>query len=271
MKKIDYFKEIIIFLLIILTYFPTFIWMIDRWKAADSYYSHGFLIPFISGFIAWHNLRKLSGFRIIPVFRWGWLLLIMGTGIHVISALLRVHFTSAYSLLLVLSGLILLFGGKEYFKKMLFPILFLTFMIPLPLFLTSNLSFRLKILASQMAVAIVNMTGVKAVIDGSVIITAHSQLIVEDPCSGIRSLIALIALSFLFAYYSKITKRGKIILCFASVPIAICANVVRIVMLTLVGEIYGARFTTGLFHEIMGFGVFVLAFLGLSILLKVLK
>lgn len=271
MKKTNYFKPIIISLLIILTYFPTFIWMIDRWKAVDSYYSHGFLVPLISGFIAWQKLKKLSGLKIIPTFRWGWLLLIAGVGIHVISALLRVYFTSAYSLLLVLSGIILLFGGKEYFKKMIFSMFFLTFMIPLPLFLTSNLSFRLKILASQLAVAIVNMAGIKAVRDGSVIMTAHSQLIVEDPCSGIRSLIALIALSFLFAYYSNITKANKIILCFAAVPIAICANVVRITVLTLVGEVYGMRFTTGLLHEIMGFGVFVLAFIGLSIFQKVLK
>lgn len=270
MKKNDYLKLGILAALAIIAYIPTFCWMIERWSAKDTYYSHGFLVPFISLFIVWLKRDKLRGLKIKPSSS-GWLFFGIGIFIHTLSALWRVYFSSGFSLILVLAGLVLLFLGKEFIRQLIFPILFLIFMIPLPLVAIANISFRLKIFAAQVSTAIVNKVGVPAIREGSVIKTLHSYLVVEDPCSGIRSLIALIALGALMAHLSSISKIKKTILFLSSVPIAISSNVIRIVALSLASEMYGAKLATGLFHDIMGMSVFVFAFFGLLLTAKVLE
>lgn len=270
MKKQDLVKLIILLILVIIVYFPTFIWMIERWAAVETYYSHGFLVPLISLYIIWHRRMELNKLKIIPS-NSGWLFFIFGILIHMLSALCEVYFTSGFSLILVLAGLVLLSLGKDFLRKLLFPILFLVFMIPLPMVAIANLSFRLKIFVSQIATIIVNKLGIYAVRDGSVIKTMHSYLAVEDPCSGIRSLIALIALGALMAYFSRISRIKKTILFISSIPISLVSNVIRIVALTLVSEIYGAKIATGIFHDIMGMVVFIFSFLGLSFVCKLLE
>jgi exosortase len=270
MKRSYLLRLSILAAITLVIYIPVFIWMFNRWNAAETYYSHGMLIPFISVFLVWRRRKELSRLKFNPT-RKGWLFFIPGILIYIISSLCEVYFSAGFSLLLVLAGLILLFLGTKFFKKLLFPLLFLGFMIPLPMVAIANISFRLKILASQAAVLIVNKMGLPAIREGSVIKTAHSYLVVEDPCSGIRSLIALIALGTLMAYLSRLTRIKKLILFSASIPIAISSNVIRIAALSLVSEIYGSKVATGVFHDVMGVMVFVLSFFGLVLVGKALE
>lgn len=270
MKKESIIKLSVLSVLTLVAYIPTFIWMIDRWSVKDTYYSHGFLVPFISLFIAWTKRNEIAKLELKPS-ALGWLFFGSGIFIHALSALWRVYFSSGFSLLLVIIGLILLFFGKKQLKALTFPISFLLFMIPLPMLAIANLSFRLKIFAAKIATRLINYCGVPAIREGSVIRTMHANLVVEDPCSGIRSLIALIALGSLMAYFSNLSKTKKAILFLSSVPIAVGTNVIRIVILSLVSEIYGAKAATGLFHDTMGIVVFVLAFFGLSMVAKLLE
>ena len=144
-------------------------------------------------------------------------------------------------------------------------------MIPLPIITIVNLSFKLQIFAAQVAAIIVNKLGIQAIREGSVIKTAHSYLIVTDSCSGIRSLITLVGLGALIAYFSNISKTKKAILFLSSVPIAIFLNVIRIASLALVNELYGPKLATGIFHNIIGVLVFVFALLGLLRVSKLLE
>lgn len=270
MKKKYLINLCVLIALVIVAYIPTFTWMIDRWTENDTYYSHGFLVPLVSAFIIWLKRENLGKMKIKPT-NPGWLLFLFGISIHFVSALLKVYFTSGFSLILVLVGLVLLFLGKEFLKQLMFPISFLLFMIPLPLVAIANISFKLKIFAATISTVIVNKLGVPAIREGSVIKTMHSYLIVEDPCSGIRSLIALIALGALMAYFSNICKVKRAVLFASSVPIAIATNIIRIVALSLASEMYGAKFATGVFHNVMGILVFVFAFVGLVIVNKMLE
>ncbi|MBU2541255.1 MAG: exosortase/archaeosortase family protein [Candidatus Omnitrophica bacterium] len=270
MKKQDLIKLATLAALIIIAYIPTFIWMYDRWNAKDSYYNHGFLVPFISIFLIWQMRDKLKSIKINPS-NMGWLFLGAGLLIHLISAVWRVYFSSGFSLILTIIGIALLFFGKDYLKKLFFPISFLIFMIPLPLVAIANLSFQLKIFAAKISTFIINNLGIRAIREGSIIKTANSYLIVEDPCSGIRSLIALIALGALMGYLSNLSRSKRMILFASSIPIAISTNVIRIVSLSLVSEIYGAKWATGMFHTAMGLFVFVFAFIGLLIVENTLK
>lgn len=270
MKKDTMTKFFIMLGLVIVGYIPTFIWMYQRWNEKDTYYSHGILIPFICAFLIWQRRALLAKIKEVPV-KFGWVLFGVGIVIHAMSALLQVYFTSGFSLMLVIPGLVLIFFGKETLRKVGFTIAFLVFMIPLPLVAIANISFQLKIFASKISTAIVNGIGVAAIRDGSIIRTAHSFVVVEDPCSGIRSLISLIALGALMAYFSPVSKTKKTILFISAIPIAVVSNIIRIVALTLVSEMYGARHATGWFHDTMGILVFVFAFLGLSLVAKTLE
>ena len=270
MKRTNFLRLSTLAAITIIIYIPIFIWMFDRWSSAETYYSHGMLIPFISVFLVWRKRKELNRIKFNPT-RKGWLFFIPGILIYIISALLGVYFSAGFSLLLVLAGSILLFLGKQFLKKLLFPLLFLGFMLPLPVVAVSNISFRLKIIASQAAVFLVNSLGLAAIREGSVIKTANSYLVVEDSCSGVNSLIALIALGTIMVYLSRLPKIKKIILFLSSIPIAISSNVIRIAALSLVGEIYGPKVAAGLFHDLMGVMVFVLAFFGLVLVGRALE
>lgn len=270
MKKNDLIKVLVLLLLTVITYIPTFFWMVDRWTRRDTYYSHGFLIPLVSIFIVWLKRERLKHIKITPS-NLGWLFFISGILIHLVSTVWQVSFSSAFSLIFVLIGLVLILLGPEFLKEIGFAIGFLVFMIPLPLLVIANLSFRLKIFAAGISTWLVNFFGVRAIREGSIIKTAHSYIMVEDPCSGIRSLIALIALGALTAYFSHLPRLKKNILFLFSVPIAITTNVIRIVTLSLATEMYGEKFASGLFHDAMGILVFVFAFLGLMFVAKILE
>ena len=270
MKKSYFISLAALFSLVLVIYIPIFIWMFERWTEADTYYSHGFLVPIISIFLIWLKRKELNQLDIKPSNK-GLLLFIPGIFIYLISSLFGIYFSAAFALLLLFSGLILLFLGREFLKKLFFPLLFLGFMLPFPSITISNISFRLKILASQIAVFLINLFGLPAIREGSVIKTHHSYLIVENSCSGIRSLIALIALGSLMSYFSPLSKIKKVILFLSSIPIAILSNVIRIASLAFVSEIYGVKAAVGTFHDIMGIMVFVFSFLGLILVGKVLE
>lgn len=270
LKKTDSLKLSAIGIFTMTAYIPTFIWMYERWTTTDTYYSHGFLVPFVSAFIIWLKRSELKKLTPHPSSK-GWLFFLAGILLHTLSVLFKVSFSSGFALMLILPGIILLTLGNDYFCALSFPVFFLAFMIPLPEVAIVNLSFRLKIFAAQISAFIINAIGVHATREGSIIKTAHAQLMVEDPCSGIRSLIALIALGALMAYFSNLSKFKKVILFISSIPIAIATNIIRIVALSLASEIYGEKSATGIFHDTMGILVFVFAFLGLLLVNKLLE
>ena len=246
--------------LFIFNYLPTFLVMWDHWFERDSYYSHGILIPFISGFLIWQKREELKE---IPFqsSRWGIPLIIAGVCIQLLSALFRVNFSSDFSMLLVLIGMILHFFGKKILYKIRFPIAFLIFMVPMPEVVIANISFKMKIFATHLATIVLNHMRMPALQKGSIILMRHAQVQVEDICSGLRSLISLMALGSIFAYWMKTSLWKRIFLFLSTMPIAIITNVCRIVFLAAVSEIWGAQYAEGLVHDIAGFTVFGLAFI----------
>lgn len=270
MDKKGWTQFIILAILVGIAYIPAFDWMIDRWSVKDTYYSHGFLVPFISAYIVWLKRQELAALEVKPA-AWGWVIFGLGVAVYLLSAVWRIYFPSAMSFLVVLSGLILIFFGFRHLKALWFPLSFLLFMIPLPLVTIANISFQLKVFAAEVSTAAMNGMGMLAVREGSVIKTVHSYVVVEDPCSGIRSLIALIALGALMSYFSHMCRWKKLVLFFSSMPIAVGTNIFRIIVVAMASEMYGSKFATGAFHDAMGIVVFVLAFLGLTAVANLLE
>lgn len=268
--------------LLIIAYIPTLAWMIDRWMQKESYYGHGFLIPLVSLFIVWQrrsilretmvngrwSMAPSGGFALNSLGLWvvGFALLA-----HIVCAALRVYFVSGFTFIAALSGLILFFFGKEILRKLTFPLFFLATMIPLPLVLIGNLTVRLKLFATEAATFILNRIGFPSVHDGNVIIMPHSHIIIEAPCSGLRSLISLLTLGLIFAYAMKMPMWKKAVLFLSSIPIAVATNIIRILLLAIVNDLYGEKIAMGFFHDASGFLLFAIAFLMLYGVGNILK
>ena len=257
-------------LIFFMSYVPTLIWMWDRWFASDSYYSHGILIPFVTTSLIWQKRTELIKIKKVRS-AVGLPLILMGMAAHAFGSLMRVYFVSGFSMLLVLIGLILFFYGTAVLKKIMFPVLFLVFMIPVPLVLITNVSFKMKIFAAKIATTILNNSGIPAVRNGSIIRMSHTQVVVDDVCSGLRSLISLMALGSIFAYWMKAKMARRLFLFLTAIPIAIITNVIRVFFLASVAEIWGAEIAGGVLHDISGFLVFALAFVLLYIMVRILE
>jgi len=255
----QYSKQIFIGVIFILTYVPTWIWMWDRWFAKDSYYSHGVLVPFVTGFLIWQKREELSKIK-IKSSPWGVVLIVLGLILHIMSSLLRVYFSSGFSTIIVFTGIILYFYGVKILKKIWFPVFFLVFMVPVPLVVIANISFKMKIFAAKIATVILNRIGIPAMRDGSWIRMRHAQVIVDDVCSGLRSLISLTALGSIFAYWMNAPLYKRIMLFLSTIPIAVITNVFRIIFLSFISEVWGPKYAIGFVHDLSGFLVFALAF-----------
>jgi len=262
--------EIFAGITVLLAYAPIILWMWDRWFARDSYYSHGVLVPFVTAYLIWQKKDALS--RLTPTrSSWGIALIASGILLYILSSIFRVYFTSGFSLLLVLFGLVLHFYGPVITREIAFPLGFLFFMFPLPLVLVVGLSFKMKLFAATIAANVLKGMGIYAQQEGSIIIMRTAYVIVDDVCSGLRSLISLMALGSIFAYWLKGHIIKRVFVFFMTVPIAVVTNVFRIVVICLVAEIWGPQYTVGLVHTLAGLSVFALAFLLLFILVKLLE
>ncbi|MCP5008181.1 MAG: exosortase/archaeosortase family protein [Planctomycetes bacterium] len=266
----SYLKIALIAALIICTYYKTFVWMEDRWGSESSYYSHGYLIPFITIFLIW---RERDCFREMEYgsSKWGLTLFLTGMLLQISSVFMRVHFLSGFSCILVLSGTLFYLLGKKVGYRLLFPILFLITLIPLPLSVIAGLSLKMKLFAAVCAVKIIDIIGITVVQDGSKIFFSNCTLVVGDVCSGLKSLIALIAFGALYAYVSRGTFYLKPFLFMASIPAAIVANIIRILILCLVARNWGSEVASGIVHDITGILIFAIAFVPLYLLSTVLQ
>ena len=257
----------IIFLTIIgiftvFAYKTTLMWMYDRYMGADSYYSHGFIVPFISLYFIYlqkENLAQIKPQNSVI----GLIILFFSLFMHILGTLLYIFSISGFSIFFLIIGLSLFLFGKEISKILWFPILFLIFMFPLPQAVIGLISFPLKIFAAKAGVWITSLFGIPIYLEGFNILIPAGHLLVGNPCSGLRSLIAFLALGSIFAYLEPISTIKKWFLFFVSIPIALLSNIVRIPILIIVSNYWGleAAAPDTLVHTGSGVLVFVLGFL----------
>ncbi|MFW6119015.1 MAG: exosortase C-terminal domain/associated protein EpsI [Planctomycetota bacterium] len=248
-------------LLLAAAFWWTFRWMAIRWDQANSYYSHGWLVPFISAYLVWRRRKELSDCPVRPSL-WGPVLLLPALLVHVLASAWQVGFLSGFALLGVLGGLVLSLWGRAALRLLAFPIVFLGFMVPVPVLLVENVSFTMKILAARCATAFVELIGIPAVREGSYVRMETGTVVVDDVCSGLKYLIALTAFGALYAHISSVGKLQKAALFALSIPIAFVANVVRVILMLLVASQWGpSAVEAWYFHDFFGFALFVTAFL----------
>jgi len=264
-------KVAFVIFLLGLIYYPILIWMWQRWFAADSYYEHGPLIPIVSLVLIWLKRRELSSIS-IQSSKLGIWIIIFGLLLHIASALTRIYFISAYSLFIVIIGIIVYFFGKKLTFTILFPLCFLLFMVPAPVAIIESTTLKMKLLTAHASVFIIQLLGTPVIREGSTVYMPNTSVVVDDPCSGLKSLISLSALGILFAYIVRASYPRKVVLFLLSIPIALLANMIRTTATLLIANLYGNKIITdGLLHKGFGLMVFVIAFAGLFLAGRLLK
>lgn len=257
-------------LLLGLAYLPIWHWIVGRWIAPGSYYSHGFLIPLMSAYLIWREKGTFS-FSLDQGKPIGLVFVLIGLLLLLFSAFLQVYFTGGWSFLLVLLGSLIYLYGWTPLKSLWFPIVFLSFMIPIPLVMVADFSLKLKLLAAAASMEIIEWLGIIAIREGSYIHLKGGTMIVGDICSGLRSLIALLAFGAFFSYISPLSNGKKIFLFLSSMPIAWVANITRILVLTLIADRFGIPAASGFTHDASGILIFVVAFILLFSVEKLLR
>jgi len=225
--------------LIGVAFWPVFAWMYERWMAADSYTSHGLLIPFISGWFIYKDWPELQKMPRRPAWT-GLLLLGASLIVFFLSGVLRIYFTSGFALLGCLAGMLAYWGGWAWVRRLWFPLLFLVFMLPLPEIAIARMNLVLKLFVTKAAVACADMTGVPVVMEGAKLHLESGNMVVGDVCSGLRSMVALVALGVLYAYlYAGRSWLVRAALLAVVVPIAMVANMARIYLNIVFAHVFG--------------------------------
>ena len=258
--------------LFLYAYHETFQWLFERYDNPDSHYSHGYLIPFISGYLIWLKRKELVELPRTSSSVGLWLI-IAALLVHVVSIWTHTFFTSGFSILVLVLGLCLYLYGTELTKRIAFPIAFLSFMFPLPMRVISAISFPLKMLVANLGTAIMARTGMPIVREGAMIHLTNASLSVGDPCSGIRSLIALMAMGALYAYLLRGSFARKLLIFLLMIPVAIATNVLRVCTLIFVADKLGSQWASPdhWFHTTSGLAVFVISMAILFGIMRVLE
>lgn len=255
----------------------------DWWN--DENYSHGLLIPFIIGYILWTQREKLARTTVHPS-------LLLGGG-AIVLALFSLWagvagaelYTQRLSLILLISGIVVYFWGIKLLQLILVPLGLLFLAMPIPAIVFNKIAFPLQLFASRCAVWSMSLLGIPVLRQGNIIELKPlnsfdtKKLEVVEACSGIRSLMTLLTLAVVFAYFTHTPSDQEppsnsrfgwlksywfwrsLIIVVSAVPIAILTNAFRVSGTGVLAHYYGTAVADGFFHSFSGWAIYIVAFI----------
>lgn len=232
-------------------YWPTLSAMVHQWNHQPDY-SHGFLVLPIALFFLWSRRASMPVDAIRPSI-WGAVLLFVACAARVAAGLYYLTPLDGWSLPLTVAGIVWLLYGWEFLKWSLPSIVFLWFMVPMPYSVESWFSVPLQAIATKLSTATLIMLGQPAIAEGNTIFLGDHQLFVEEACSGLRIFVGIFALAFAFVLFSSWSWWKKVLVLIAAAPVAIVANVMRIVGTGLLHQLVSGEAAARFSHDVAGF------------------
>lgn len=246
----------------------------------DPTWQHGALAPLIAGWLVWRDRGRLAA---TPVRGSGWGLpvLLLAVVFYYAGYKANNFYFGVGAIQLFIAGSVLWVLGWRHASMLLFPWLILCFTWPL-LFLEDTIAFRLRLLMVEATSRVLVVAGVPAIVDGTALLSAADEtagrgvgevfsLKVDGPCSGMRSLFALMMVSALFSRFRQPTWPRRALLFAMSIPMAVLANLARLLILLAASAMFGQDFAVGneekevsTFHFLSGLAVFVVALGGME-------
>jgi exosortase len=256
-SRVNWLPYAIIATLLCVLYYRVGIKLVYDWYTLTDF-GHGFLVPFFAAFLVWDKRKVISTTPIKQAWA-GIALVVLAIAVLILGVYGVELFTARFSFVMLLTGLVWTFFGWPMVRELRFPLLVLILAIPFPAIVFNQITFPLQLFASRIASEILPMLGVPVLLDGNVIQLPVMPLEVAEACSGIRSLMSLFTLAVFYGYFLERTTSRRVILALASIPIAVTANVFRIVGTGLCVQYWDPDKALGFFHEFSGWVMFVIS------------
>jgi len=220
--------------------------------------SYAWFVPVFSLYVLWKERRELVESFGEPC-GWGFLTLLPSLFLGFIGARGGQIRFEIVGFIGILGSLAWILFGWRTLKRLAFPLAFLLFCIPLHSFL-DLVTIHLRSLAVGVSYAVLRGIGVDVVREGTMLSQQGGFAIdIADPCSGLRSLFAMMALTAGYAYLNLPTWPRRFVLFALAVPIAVFGNVCRILSIVLTAAFCSADFATGFYHDYSGYVVFLVS------------
>jgi exosortase len=269
---------------IVFAYATVLVKLIHDWWY-DENYSHGLLIPFIIGYIIWVQRDKLGRVPVRSSLLWGAAAVVFALFALWAGVAGAELYTQRLSLILLLGGVVVYFWGFTLLRLLLVPLGLLFLAMPIPAIIFNKIAFPLQLFASRCAVWSMGQLGIPVLRQGNIIELKPlnsfdtKKLEVVEACSGIRSLMTLVTLAVVFAYFTHNPSNddpgsGKrfgwlktywfwraVIIVASAVPIAILTNAFRVSGTGVLAHYYGTAVADGFFHSFSGWAIYIVAFI----------
>lgn len=222
-----------------------------------AYHYSMMLLPIPLIWQVWTMREQLRG-NSPPALAWGIPITIVAMLMYYVGVKATQPRITVISGVLLLAGLALCFRGPDVFRLVFFPICFLLLMVPLN-FLEDKIGFPLRMFVAKNATITLNLIGIQAIQRGSGILSPLFRFDVADPCSGIRSLMALTTVTAAYAYVTQNTQWKRWFLFLCAVPLAVLGNMARVISIAIVAQVYGQDVASRIYHDWSGFILFPVA------------
>ena len=243
--------------------------LLDAWSRPE--YSHGPLIPLLSGFMFLRDLKLHPPQPGAKSDRWpGFIVVLIAISIAMTGVMLNADSLVAYSMIIWVGGVLLISFGWRTGRNFWPPVLHLVFMLPLPGMVYYEVSTVLQFISSELGVWFLRLAGVPVFLDGNIIDLGVLKLHVAEACSGLRYLFPILSFSYIFAFLYQGPTWHKVVLLLAAAPIAIFMNSVRIAMAGILMQHYGVEWLEGFTHFFEGWVIFMASVLLLFLLAWIL-
>ena len=240
--------------------------MLRRWLTESSW-SHGFLIPLFSLYFLNQQKQEILSIKPKPNYL-GLVVMLLTLAVYILNAL-QINFGILFAVLMLpmLIGIVLLLGGFQLIKYTWLPILYIGFAIPLPDRLYKAITIPMRIWASTVATGLLNLVkDLEATSRGVIIDIVYKGKVLEpsldvaEACSGMRLLMAFVALGVAMAYLHKRHWTQRLVLLASTIPIAIFCNIVRVAVTGFIYVLISPKYAQGIYHDALGMAMLPLAF-----------
>ena len=248
----------VIGILFVILYCLTFKELMHVW-ASNEDYSHGFLVLPISLYLIWRKRGQLIDLSAQPV-NWGKALIILWGILYFIGIVGAIATIAYISMIIFLIGALAFLVGSKIVRLFLFPLIFLVFMFPIPSEIYTRLTNPLMLVSTSASFQVLDSLHLPVLREGNLITLPNYSMQVVVACSGIRSLISIIALALLMGYLAVSSNIQRVILVLLALPIAMLGNVFRIVATALLAFYVSSQMADGFSHAMAGVVTFVLCF-----------
>ncbi len=239
--------------------------IVSRWS--DPSWSHGFLIPLFSLYFINQHKEEILQQKIKPSY-WGLFFMICGILFYPLNI---IHFQYGYfrplGMIATLGTIVLFLGGWRLLRYMWLPVGFLIFAVPLPQRYYVFFTMPMRVLAAQVSTGLLNLVdGMNATVNGVVIDVLYNgerlepALNVAEACSGMRLLMAFLALGVAMAYLHYRPAWQRLVLLVTTIPIAILCNIIRVSVTGFIYILLAPKYAEGLYHDALGMIMLPLAF-----------